>query len=235
MKRIIFDIETIGENFDDLDETTQHVLTRWIKRATQTEKAYQAALEDVKQGLGFSPYTGSIVAIGVLEADSDKGAVYFQAPGEKVEDFEEEGITYRAMDEKGILEQFWKVAEHAGEFVSFNGRSFDVPFMLARGMVHGVKPSKDLMSNRYLNSQKFGAKHIDLLDQLSYYGAIFKRPNLHVVCRALGVKSPKEEGVTGDDVTALFAEKKYLDIARYNSRDLFSTREVFKRWEECLR
>ncbi len=32
MSRLIFDIETIGEDFDKLDKTTQDVLTKWIKK-----------------------------------------------------------------------------------------------------------------------------------------------------------------------------------------------------------
>lgn len=234
-KRIIFDIETIGEDFDQMDKDTQHALTRWVERASKTEEARVAAVEDVKQGLGFSPFTGRIVAIGVLDADTKKGAVYYDANGTEIEEMEEEGIKYKAMDEKGIIENFWEVAKHAGEFVSFNGRCFDVPYILLRGAIYGIRPSKDLMANRYMNYQKFGAKHVDLMDQLTFYGAIFKRPNLHVVCRAFDIKSPKVDGVTGDDVTALFKEGKYLDIARYNGRDLFSTRDLFEKWEKTLR
>ena len=32
MPKLIFDIETIGENFDELDSATQEVLTKWIKK-----------------------------------------------------------------------------------------------------------------------------------------------------------------------------------------------------------
>ena len=32
MPKLIFDIETIGENFDELDQATQEVLTKWIKK-----------------------------------------------------------------------------------------------------------------------------------------------------------------------------------------------------------
>ncbi len=32
MPTLVFDIETVGEDFDTLDETSQDVLTCWIKR-----------------------------------------------------------------------------------------------------------------------------------------------------------------------------------------------------------
>ena len=90
------------------------------------------------------------------------------------------------------------------------------------------------MSNRYLGMQR-GVTHVDLLDQLSFYGATLRRPSLHLVCRAFGIKSPKADGVCGDDVAGLYKEGRYLDIARYNVGDLIATRDVYRRWQEYLR
>jgi len=235
MKKIIFDIETVGENYDEMDEITQYSLTRWARREAKSEEEFVVLEKDIKEGLGFSPLTGEIVSVGVLDYESQKGAVYFQAPNQKLEEFEEAGIKYKALDEKGILKNFWRVVDHGSEFISFNGRSFDVPFLMIRSAIHRIKPSKDLMQNRYLNYQNGTAKHIDLLDQLTFYGAVRRRGNLHLWTRAFGIKSPKEEGVAGDDVARLFHEKRFLDIARYNARDLFSTRELFDFWEKYLR
>lgn len=235
MSKLIFDIETIGEDFDALDETTQEILTRWIKKESSNEDEYKVALEDLKNGLGFSPLTGEIVAIGVLDNEKNKGAVYFQAPGESISEFEEEGIKFKQMTEKEMLEKFWAGAAEYQEFVSFNGRSFDVPFLTVRSAVHGIRPSKDLMSNRYLNSQKFDAKHIDLFDQLSFYGAARKNGGLHLWSRAFGIKSPKAGGVTGDDVGRLFKEKRFADIAKYNVGDLRATKDLFEYWEKYFK
>lgn len=235
MSALIFDIETIGENYDKLDDTTKDALSHWIKRETQNEKEYEAALEDLKNGLGFSPLTGEIVAIGVLDSEKDSGAVYYQAPNVNDEESDEEEIKLKPMTEKEMLQQFWKLCESYQEFVSFNGMGFDVPFLMVRSAINGIRPSKNLMSNRYLSMQKFEAKHIDLLDQLSFYGAMRRRGNLHLWCRAFGIKSPKAEGVTGDDVGTLFKEKKYSDIAKYNVGDIKATRELYRYWRDYLR
>jgi len=232
MPKLIFDIETIGEDWDNLDEATQKALSGWIKREAYSEASFEAALSNLKSGLGFSPYTGEIVAIGVLELETNKGAVYYQAPGEEIEDFEEEGIKFRAMTEKEMLAGFWQGAINYKEFISFNGRGFDVPFLMVRSAVHQAKPSKDLMSNRYLNNQKFNALHYDLMDLLSFHGAVLRRPKLHLVCRALGIKSPKSEGIDGEEVAPLFKNKEYKKIAKYNVSDLRATRELYLKWEE---
>ena len=235
MPKLIFDIETIGENFDELDIATQEVLTKWIKKDSESEEEYVKALEELKSGLGFSPLTGQIVAIGVLDYDKNQGVVYFQAPGENFKEFQEENITFKPCTEKEMLENFWKGAEKYNEFITFNGRGFDAPFLAVRSAVHKIKASKDLMSNRYLSSQKFGATHIDLFDQLTFYGATRRKGGLHLWCRAFGITSPKAQGVTGDDVAQLFKEKKYKEIARYNVGDLNATKELYDYWKNYIK
>lgn len=231
--RLVFDIETIGANFDSFDETTQKSLTNWIKREASSDEEYENSLKDLKEGLGFSPLTGEIVVIGTLDLDKNQGGVYFQAPGEKNEEFTEEGIKYKQMTEKGMLEQFWQIASLYGEFISFNGRGFDGPFLMIRSAYHGIKPTRNLSESRYVYQQKT-CTHIDLIDQLTFQGNMRKKGSLHMWSNLFGIKSPKEGGVTGDDVGRLFKEKKYLDIARYNSRDLFATKELYEKWEKYL-
>ena len=66
MPRLVFDIETVGEDFDLLDKATKEALTWWIKKESNSGDEYKAALEDLKNGLGFSPLTGQIAAVGVF-------------------------------------------------------------------------------------------------------------------------------------------------------------------------
>lgn len=229
MAKLVLDIETIGEKFDQLDQTTQEVLTRWTKKESKNEDEYRVALDDLKNGLGFSPLTGEIVAIGILDVEKNKGVVYFQAPGENIKEIEKDGIKFKQMIEKEMLENFWQVASKYDEFITFNGRGFDAPFLMIRSAIHKIKPSKDLMSNRY------DKKHIDLMDILSFYGAVRRKGSLHLYCRAFGIKSPKEDGISGDGVNAFFKEKKFLEIAKYNVGDLRATKELYEYWEKYLR
>ncbi|MBS3903132.1 MAG: ribonuclease H-like domain-containing protein [Anaplasmataceae bacterium] len=235
MSKLIIDIETIGEDFDSLDKTTQETLTRWIGREARDAGEYETALKDIKEGLGFSPLTGEIVVIGVYDQEKKKGVVYFQDPSGKLKEFEEEEFTYKPLPEKEMLQSFWNGTLQYNEFVTFNGRSFDIPFMLVRSAIHKVKPTKDLMSNRYAGSQKFGALHIDLLDQLTFYGAVRRKGSLHLWTRAFGITSPKTGGITGDDVGRLFKEGKSKEIALYNARDLIATSLLYDYWHNYLR
>ena len=235
MSKLVFDIETIGDDFDLLDQTSQEVLTRWIKKEASSDEEYENELANLKNGLGFSHLTGQIVAIGVYDVEKDKGAVYFQAPDDSIKDSEDGNIKFRVLSEKEMLQQFWNLAEKYDEFISFNGRAFDVPFLFVRSAINEIKPSKNLMANRYLSSQPRNAQHIDLLDQLTFYGAVRRRGNLHLWSKAFGIKSPKEEGISGDDVGQLFKEKRFFDIAKYNVGDLQATKALYEYWEKFLK
>ena len=232
---LVFDIETIGNDFDSLDEATQHSLTRWIKRESLgDEKKYNVYLTDVKEGLGFSPLTGEIVAIGIYDTNNEKGVVYYQNK-ETDKETEKDNYIYKPRTEKEMLKSFWAGASKYKEFVSFNGRQFDVPFLIIRSAIHKIRPSVNLMVSRYLANRSYGPAHIDLQDQLSFYGAVRRKGSLHLYCNAFGIKSPKAEGITGDDVSRLFKEKKYAEIAEYNSWDLTATTELYRIWKEFIR
>lgn len=234
MATLILDIETIGEDFDGLDETTRDSLTHWIRRESSDEETYRAAVDGVRDGLGFSPLTGEIVAIGILDAEREKGAVYYQAPGKEKPAVEEGRFKYEILSESDMLRKFWDVAEKYDTFVTFNGRSFDAPFLMVRSAIHGIRPCKNLVANRYVNLQPGNAKHVDLLEQLSFYGAMRRRGSLHLWTRAFGIGSPKTAGVSGDDVGGLFSEGKFDDIARYNARDLDATLALYRKYRDFL-
>ncbi|MDP3997973.1 MAG: ribonuclease H-like domain-containing protein [Candidatus Andersenbacteria bacterium] len=235
MPRLVFDIETVGDDFDSFDETTQGYLTRWIKRESKSDKEYKKALESLKGETGLSPLTGQIVAIGILDCDKDKGVVYYQAPGGDTKDTEEDGIKYKPMSEKDMLESWWSGARNYQEFVSYNGRGFDVPYLMIRSAIHGIRPTKDLMRGRYMYQNAPDARHVDLYDQLTFYGASRSRGSLHLWCRAFGIESPKTQGVSGGDVGRLFKEGNFLDIAKYNVGDLWATKKLYEYWNSYLR
>jgi uncharacterized protein YprB with RNaseH-like and TPR domain len=228
MATLVFDIETVGESWESLDEATQQILSRWIVRTVRNPDERSAVLDDLKEGLGFSPLTGMIVAIGLYDVERRQGVVYYQGD-ETTPDYEVGEFLLKCRCEKEMLKDFWEGAKAYDTFVTFNGRGFDVPFINLRSAIHEIRPTQDLMDGRYLYQQKL-ARHVDLQDQMTFYGAMQKRPSLHLFCRAFGIVSPKVEGVAGDDVAKLFSEKKFRNIAEYNARDVIATTALYKKW-----
>jgi predicted PolB exonuclease-like 3'-5' exonuclease len=155
--------------------------------------------------------------------------VFFQTSGDPLLPFEEENIRFETGTEQEIIRKFWRIIKDHKQFVTFNGRSFDCPFLMVRSAVHRIQPSIDLMPNRYHDV------HIDLLDQLSFLGASRRKFSLDMWCRTFGIKSPKEEGITGYEVRDLYKAGKHIDIARYCAGDLRATSELLSIWEKYIR
>lgn len=221
MSRIILDIETAGKDFESLDSATQEYLLRYAE--TEDEK------EEIKDRLSFYPLTGEIVTIGLLDPDTQKGRIFFQNMGDPLLPFEEDSILFETGTEKEILIKFWDVIRNFDQLITFNGRGFDCPFILIRSALYRIKPKKELMPSRYNDS------HIDLLDQLTFYGALRRKFSLDMWCRAFGIKSPKESGISGDEVKELFKAGRYLDIAKYCVGDLRATKELLFYWENYIK
>jgi hypothetical protein len=228
--KLIIDVETVGVDFESLDDVSKEQLQRYFERYSKNEEE----IEESKDKLGFWPVTGEIVAIGILNPDTDKGVIYLQNKKEKLPDEVQSGIKLETGDEAAILRKFWDAAEKYNCFITFNGRGFDAPYLMIRSAINGIRPTKNLMTNRYISGQNWGAVHIDLADQLTFYGAARRNFSLHFWARAFGIKSPKESGITGDDVKRLFNEGKFMEIAKYNLGDLFATKALYKKWRDYL-
>ena len=231
MATLVFDIETIGEPWESFDDVSKKSLTRWIARTAKNDTEYKSELENLKNQLGFSPLTGSIVALGMYDVEREQGAVYYVGDSSR-ESIVEGNFTYKERTESELLKDFWEGAGSYDTFVTFNGRSFDVPFLLHRSVVHGIRPTVPLLGRRYLSQQTL-PYHIDLQDELTFYGAMNRRPPLHLFCRAYGIESPKGE-MGGEDIAELFLQKKFRDIAAYNARDVVATAELYELWKRHL-
>ena len=222
MTAVVIDIETVGSDFDALDATSQEYFLKYAK--TEEEKA------EARNSLSFYPVTAQVVAIGLLEAETDKGFVFFQNGPKNSEQFTEGPISYIAGDEKEILSKFWEQMKKYQQFVTFNGRVFDCPFLMIRSTINKVKPTKNLMPNRYSSSM-----HIDLMDQLTFYDALRRKFSLHMWCKAFGIESPKADGMTGLQVKDYYKAGRYKDIARYCMGDIQATKKLFQYWDQFLK
>ena len=101
---------------------------------------------------------------------------------------------------------------------------------MIRSAIHQIRASKNLSPYRYAHTT-----HIDLADQLSFYDALRRKFSLHMWCKAFGIESPKDQGMTGLQVKDYFKEGKYLDIARYCMGDIVATKKLYQYWEKYLK
>jgi len=236
MSTLVFDIETVGQPFAEFDQLTQHKLLD-AAALKQPEAHTKETLQTLaEEPLGLSPFTGKIIAIACIEVESKRGGVYFEAPGETHNEQDESGCKYQSMDEAKILRKFWDLALHCNEFVTYNGRGFDLPYIMLRSAVHGIRPPKNISKARYLYQMDKDAIHIDLFDQLTFYRALSGgNLSLHMACQAFGITSPKQGGMDGSKVAEAFEQKRYKEIAEYCLADVVATAELFEKWNRLLR
>ena len=220
MSRVVIDIETLAYPLEHFDETQQEYLLKF----SDTE---EKKLETI-QKFSLYPTTSQIITIGMLNPDTGHGKVLFQSEG-KVDEFPGDGAVHLLSGtECELLSWFWQDLVHYEQFITFNGRGFDCPFLMLRSAMLRVQPTRNLMPYRY--DSKI---HCDLLEQLTFYGAL-RKFNLDFYCKSFGIESPKSHGITGLDLRQLYAEKRFKEIAEYNLGDLKATAELFLRWENYL-
>jgi len=227
MKELIFDIETVGYPFESFDEYQQEYILRFASQA-ESEEIRSRRSEEAIRYLNLSPLTAQIVAIGVYDINNSKGLVLFQSESKEKFKSENGEFTFASGDEKFLLEKFWLIVKNYSRFITFNGRNFDVPFLLLRSAILRIKPSINLMGYRFDSKL-----HCDLLEQFTFYG-ILRKYNLDFYCKVFGVESPKRGEITGFNINEYFIQKKFREIAEYCCKDLIATKELYLIFKKYL-
>ena len=227
-RQIVFDIETSGCKLADLAESQQEYLLREALKETD-ENVRQQKSDDAERFLSLYPYTAKVVAIGMFDVQNEKSFVYYENEKEEEWHSEDGKIVYKGFPEKIMLERFWHVMEKADQVITFNGRNFDIPFLMMRSAMLQVKPSKNFMGYRFDSKT-----HVDLLEQFTFYSAT-RKFNLDFYCHAFGVQTPKSHEISGMEVQNLYQAGRIKDIAVYCGKDIVATYKLFKIWEEYLK
>lgn len=234
MAKLVFDIETTALPMDSFDESQQEYLLREAARLPDPEaRALKSA--EIAQQCSLWPLTSQVLCIGMINVETGRGQVLYMAEDSETEAAPGPVEYVPCADEEGILAAFWEVAPKFDSIVTFNGRSFDVPFLYLRSAVLAVPITrKDWLGYRFQTEP-----HCDLAEQLTFYGVsgrdgAARRFNLDFYCKSFGIESPKSHGVTGMDVKQLFVEGRHREIADYCMRDVFATAELYKIWRDRL-
>ncbi|PRP98801.1 putative 3'-5' exonuclease related to the exonuclease domain of PolB [Enhygromyxa salina] len=226
-KTLVFDIETVPGI--ELSEVPDAVV-KSVARAAERNDG------DEGKVMSLSPYYGKVVSLAFgdgdpeTDADSegDEGAVttlVVPPPGREQDDYPA-GV--RPMTEAELLRSFWHLADAAELVVSFNGRGFDVPFLVTRSLILGVPARVDLVSSPFSLRP-----HLDLYRLLGHGRGGLGGSSLDVVCWALGIASPKG-AMDGSMVAPTYARGDIEAIATYNAADVRATAAVYRHLREHL-
>ena len=235
MAKLVFDIETSQLPLEQFDEVQLEYLFRDAQKQPD-DAAKETRRAEIQQQFNLWPFTAQVVCIAMLNADSARGQVLFQAEDFEADAGEAGPVEYvPCADETELLTAFWDAAKHYPQVVTFNGRGFDVPFVYLRSALLNVPITrKDWLGYRYATDP-----HCDLAEQLTFYGVsgrdgAARKFNLDFYCKAFGIESPKSHGVTGLDMNAMLAAGRHREIAEYCLRDVQATLLLYKIWKERL-
>jgi predicted PolB exonuclease-like 3'-5' exonuclease len=222
-RTLVFDIETVPAL--DRRELPSTVAEALSDSAAKKEM-------DTSAVMGMSPFFGKVVSLAIGDGDAEPGSDAdavtvlavppegFEPPPDGVPDH------VRLMSEADLLRAFWALAAKAECVVSYNGRGFDVPFVVTRSLIHGIPARVDLVSGKWSLRP-----HLDLFELVSQRG---RGPSkLDVVCWALGIESPKEV-MDGSMVAPAYANGEILKIAEYNAHDVRATSAVYRRCRDLI-
>lgn len=135
-------------------------------------------------------------------------------------------------DERTILATLvdW-FQKNSVRFVTFSGRSFDLPLLKYRCAYHGIPyPSYWTVGDKYNNyeSRYSAAWHADVMDLFSGFGSA-RFSKLREI--AVGCRLPGKILGTGRDVWRMWVEGRTKDLQGYAELDVLSTYLCYLRWQ----
>ena len=210
---ITFDIETIPQQTplteyqqEQLDKRLKYELKEYVNGDKPTDEI----LKDIRRKtMALCPYLGTVICICTFN------------------DFTNEKTKIINGTEQDILTTFWETIESESEFISFNGLSFDVPWIIIKSAIYQIPIRK---GHPFTNRRRYYTKpHFDLAEWSSDWRPQF-RVSLKGLCEMLGIDSPKEGVVRADSVEKFYLEGKIKEIAEYCMRDVLATHQGYKKW-----
>lgn len=213
---LVFDVETVpAYDRRDLPTTVAETVARHAEKHNREESMVMA----------LSPFLGKVVSLAFTDGAKSPGdrevkALVVPPPGSEDDALPE---WMQPMEEAELLRAFWQLAAGAETVVTFNGISFDVPFLIGRSVVHDVEVPVDLVSSRGLQRP-----HLDVLRLMAAGGRLLGPSTLDVVCLALGIESPKVQ-MDGSMVAPAYQKGEIRKIAEYNAQDVRATAAILDR------
>lgn len=195
---IVIDIETIPN---------QNISREILSVAEQKIARKKGANNDINKFCSLNAEFGQVVCVGLGEMVGDKFSV----------------VTRSGEDEKEILKFFWSYLRESRDvkITTFNGKGFDIPFILKRSAILEVLLPVKISTRRYDTLQ-----HFDVMEVLTNYfqGEMF---SLGTYCKLYSVAH--DDSVSGADVFALWQAGNVEAIKAHCAADVKSTWELYQK------
>lgn len=130
-------------------------------------------------------------------------------------------------DESLILIDFWQYVRGFQKgidlLIGHNILGFDLPFIIQRSVISGVKPSINFNLYKYQKSPIF-----DTMLRWDFY--VFKQStSLKKLAYAMGLKCPKSGDIDGSKIYEAFEQGRFEEIYKYCMQDVEATYDIWRK------
>ncbi len=215
VSHLIFDVESVSDG--ELVAKIRYA-DQGLSAAEAIERYQQELLE--QRGTTFIPHTFQVpVAVVIAKVARDFRLIDIVSLDEP--EFRSHVIT----------EHFWRgwEAYHRPQWVTFNGRSFDIPVMELAAYRYGISLPHWFGNDGWKSPRnRFNLQsHLDLQELLTNHGAARMNGGLNLAAQMLG--KPGKVGLTGEQVQQQHADGNLKAISDYCRCDVLDTYFVFLR------
>jgi predicted PolB exonuclease-like 3'-5' exonuclease len=214
-ERVCIDIETIP-NQGLQDELLEIARQKSEKKRTKDKEGddgskEEAGGEKLVRFCSLNPGFGQIVCIGI---GTDAGTTI-------------DVKMLSGRDEAAILGQFWAhlATKRNGKIITFNGKRFDVPFIIKRSAILGILPTMRISTRRYETD-----RHFDVFELLTDFYNCKEKFTLHAYCKMFGLENTDTS--SGSEVFQLWKEGRISEIEAHCAEDVRSTLRLHSKIRE---
>ncbi|WP_348798269.1 3'-5' exonuclease [Flavobacterium adhaerens] len=216
LNNILFlDIETVPEteNYNQLDSEMQML----YEQKTQYQRKDEVSAEEFYERAGIWAEFGKIVCISVG---------FFVIKGDirnfRVTSFFGEEVKL-LKDFNNLLNNHFNQPQHL--LCGHNAKEFDIPFLARRMIINNI-PIPDKLN--LFGKKPWEIPHLDTLE-LWKFGDYKHFTSLKLMCKVLGIPSPKGD-IDGSQVAQVFYQEKDIDrIVTYCEKDTIAVAQIFLR------
>lgn len=223
VEELLSPIELIAGTVDNLKSYLKQyapiIPTEWLNELETKEMSlkkrasFLEAITEARKGptqfiseMSFDPDALRIIAVGYAVGDHDTPVT----------------LTGYSCSEVEMLQHIWMAMATYSPWIGFNNYAFDIPAIVARSAMLGVKPMCRIDWRRFGNSQI-----VDLMQALSI-GGMRRFKGLKKVAPLWGIEIPCPE-VDGSNIYSLYQANDWETISRYLSSDIEVTRALYKK------
>lgn len=215
---LIIDIETTSW-FRDESHKLFVLQERQDSRLKDEEKIRENHKKIIQQ-VALSPYTGQITVIGMKHTDKPESFIYTLGYTDPLD-----GYVNGFPTERELLIAVWasiaKALDNGERLVTFNGKTFDLPYLFIRSLVNNVSSGLDYMGLIHPYNHDL---HLDIK-------SLFDKGSLKEIAYVLDCQT--DNLLDGSELPGLWKINPAKVIEK-NKSDLIQTEKIYERVKEWI-